>query len=60
MTRNTERDGKSQVDRKATRLTLNRETLHHLSDASQVGGRATKTCTGTCIITGHPCPPPCG
>ena len=60
MTRNTERSTKSQIDRKATRLTLNRETLHQLSDANEFDAKATRACTGTCIITGHPCPPPCG
>ena len=60
MGRNTGQDGKTHAGRKPTKLTLNRETLQHLADANQPVANATKACTATCIITGHPCPIPCG
>ena len=55
------RDDRKEGNRKATRLSLHRETLHNLSEGDSLDpDRGTHACTGTCIITGHPCPPPCG
>ena len=51
------------MERKATRLTLNKETLQNLADDEGSPDSATHngcTATSTCIITGRPCPPPCG
>jgi hypothetical protein len=62
MKQSTNLDRNTELHRKTVRLSLNKETLHNLADEQNPDSATHNGCTATstCIITGHPCPPPCG
>ena len=62
MRQKTHRDRTEEVKRRLTKLSLSKETLRNMTDPvpREAAHKSTYAWTGTCIITGHPCPPPCG